>query len=131
MSELATHDEHGEHGHADDAAHHPTDTKYIQIALILGAITAAEVATYFVDFGPLMVPSLMVMMVVKFAMVAMFFMHLRFDSPLFRRVFVAGLITAVAVYIAALTMFEFWTEDDNIDTSTGGGETVGMVHVSR
>ena len=119
---------HGDHGHAEDAAHHPSDAKYIQIALILGAITAAEVATYFVDFGALMIPSLMVMMVAKFAIVAMFFMHLRFDSPLFRRIFVAGLITAVAVYIAALTMFEFWTEDDQIDDSTGGGETVGMVH---
>ena len=118
--------------HPADAEHdHPSDGLYIKIALILGVITAAEVMTYVVDFGALMVPSLMIMMVVKFGMVAAFFMHLRFDSPLFRRVFVAGLLTAVVVYIAALTMFEFWTEDDNVDTSTGGGETVGMVHVSR
>ena len=122
---------HGTHAHADDAEHHPSDNKYIQIALILGAITAAEVATYFVDFGALMVPSLMIMMVAKFAIVAAFFMHLKFDSRLFRRVFVAGIITAVAVYLVTLTMFEYWTEDDNIDTKTGGGESVGMVHFSR
>ena len=127
---VETHETHEHHAHADDAAHHPTDGKYIQIALILGAITAAEVATYFVDFGVIMVPALMVMMVAKFAIVAAFFMHLKFDSPLFRRVFVAGIITAVAVYIAALTMFEFWDDGDNLDTSTGGGGTVGMVHFS-
>ena len=122
---------HGDHGHAEDAAHHPTDGKYIQIALILGAITAAEVATYFVDFGPLLIPSLMIMMVAKFVIVALFFMHLRFDSPMFRRLFVTGLITAIFVYILALTMFEFWTEDDQIDSKTGGGATVGMVDFQR
>ena len=100
MSTVETHEHHAT---AEDAEHHPSDNKYIQIALILGAITAAEVATYFVDFGPLLVPSLMVMMVAKFAIVALWFMHLKFDSRLFRRVFVAGLITAVAVYIVFLT----------------------------
>jgi len=132
MTSVETHEHHEEpHLAADEAAHHPTDRKYVEIALILAAITAAEVATYFVDLGNVAAPLLIVMMVVKFAMVAAWFMHLRFDSRLFRRLFVAGIITAVAVYIAALTMFEFWTEEDHIDENTGGGETVGMVHVQR
>ncbi len=88
---------------------HPTDTAYIQIALILGAITAAEVATYYIDIGSALVPVLCVMMVVKFAMVVAYFMHLRFDSNLFTRLFVSGLLLAVGVYIATLTTFEFWT----------------------
>ncbi len=108
---------------------HPTDGQYIKIALILAAITAVEVAfSYWEAVEGILAPSLIAMSIVKFVMVVAFFMHLRFDSPLFRRIFVAGLITAVAVYIAALTMFEFWTEDDQIDDSTGGGETVGMIH---
>lgn len=88
---------------------HPSDGRYIQIALILGALTAAEVATYFVDIGGALVPVLIVLMVVKFAMVAGFFMHLRFDSALFRRVFVSGIVLASSVYIAALATFEFFT----------------------
>jgi hypothetical protein len=36
-------------------------------------------------------------------------MHLRFDSKLFGRVFWSGLILAVAVYVGALTSFEFWS----------------------
>src|SRR3712207_8648598 len=35
----------------------------------------------------------------KFAIVAGWFMHLRFDSNLFTRLFVAGLVLAILVYI--------------------------------
>ena len=91
--------------HAD---HHPGDLLYVQIAIILAAITAVEVLTYFVDFGPLQTPALLIMMVVKFAMVAMFFMHLKFDNKLFSWVFVAGIVLAALVYIAMLAMFEFF-----------------------
>ncbi len=87
---------------------HPGDAKYVQIALILAALTALEVSTYFVDFGSLNVPTLIVLMVIKFAMVALWFMHLRFDSRLFRRVFVFGIGLAVTVYIAALSTFQYF-----------------------
>ena len=87
--------------------HHPSDWLYVQIAVILAVITAAEVSTYYVDFGDFFLPALMVMMVVKFAMVVMFFMHLRFDHKLFSWVFLSGLVLAVVVYIAMLTTFEY------------------------
>lgn len=92
----------------DDAHHHPGDLLYIQIAIILAAITAVEVLTYFVDFGPFQTPSLLIMMAVKFVMVAMFFMHLKFDNKLFSWVFIVGLVLAVVVYIAMLLAFEFF-----------------------
>ena len=89
---------------------HPSDAKYGQIAILLAALTAAEVSTYFVDIGPILIPALLVMMVVKFFYVAAWFMHLKFDSILFRRFFVAGLILATVVYCIALTAFEFWSK---------------------
>ena len=102
-------------GHEPAATHdsthdHPSDGKYIQIALILAVITAAEVATFYVEdrLGAALVPLLLGMMVVKFAIVAAWFMHLRFDSNLFTRVFVSGLLLATGVYIAFLTTFEFF-----------------------
>ena len=94
--------------HDEDHADHPSDVKYIQIALILGAITAAEVAASYIDIGKLFVPLLVVCMIAKFGIVAGFFMHLRFDNPLFRRVFVFGLLLAVAVYIIVLTSMQYW-----------------------
>jgi cytochrome c oxidase subunit IV len=90
---------------------HPSDVTYIYIAIILAVWTALEVSTYFFDFGPSHVPILLGLMVLKFAVVAMYFMHLKFDSKLFRRLFITGLITAIAVYSAALAMFHFWAGD--------------------
>ena len=85
-----------------------TDAGYIKIALILAAITALEVSTYYVDFGPLFMPSLMIMMVVKFVMVVSYFMHLKFDSKIFTFMFYTGLGLALFVYITALATFKFF-----------------------
>jgi cytochrome c oxidase subunit 4 len=95
---------------------HPSDLQYVKIAALLAVITGAEVTTYFWKdiFGhalhtPALVAILFPMMIAKFAIVVGYFMHLRYDNPLFRRVFVGGLVLAVAVYCIALTAFEFWT----------------------
>jgi hypothetical protein len=47
-------------------------------------------------------------MVAKFAIVAGFFMHLKFDTPLFTSMFVGGLAFAIGIYVVMLTAFEFW-----------------------
>ncbi|MCY4176235.1 MAG: cytochrome C oxidase subunit IV family protein [Acidimicrobiaceae bacterium] len=101
---------------ADTEAHseghaHPSDWAYVKIALALAVITALEVFTYFesvLDWGVALVPSLLFMMVVKFYLVATWFMHLRFDSKLFGRMFTAGLLLAVGVYVATLAASEFF-----------------------
>src|SRR5215210_1118354 len=94
-------------GHA-----HPSDRSYVGIALILALITAAEVGTFYLEdeLGSILVPALLVMMMVKFAMVAGWFMHLRFDSSLFTRLFVSGIVLAVAVYMGTLAAFEFFSK---------------------
>ena len=101
-------DSHTTHHEAEEHHDHPSDAKYIQIALILGIITAAEVAASYVDIGKLFVPALVIMMVAKFTIVAAFFMHLKFDNNLFTRVFVSGIILAIGVYIAFLTSLEIF-----------------------
>ena len=90
---------------------HPSDWAYIKIALILGLITAVEVFTYFdsvLSWGDALIPSLLIMMVVKFYLVATWFMHLKFDNPIFSKMFVGGLVLATGVYVGALAAFEFW-----------------------
>ena len=95
----------------DEVHDHPSDKKYIQIAIILAVITAVEVMTY-VTPPPegTLVPALWLMMAVKFWLVAGFFMHLKFDSPLFTKLFVTGLIGATAVYVIMLSAFQIWDE---------------------
>jgi len=93
----------------DEVTHdHPSDWLYVQIAIILAVLTAAEVSTYVIELGNALLPALLVMMVVKFALVIMFFMHLRFDHKLFSWVFVSGLALAVVVYVITITTFEYW-----------------------
>jgi len=97
MTEQHAHEEHG-----------MSNAGYVKVALILAAITALEVSTYYVDFGPLFMPALMVMMVVKFVMVVSYFMHLKFDKRVFSVMFYAGLFLAIFVYAAALSTFKFF-----------------------
>lgn len=87
--------------HHDDDHDHPGDLFYLKIAGILALFTALEVGTYFVeDTAPrwFLFLSLTLLMIIKFAMVAAYFMHLKYDTPWFRYVFMAGLALAIGVY---------------------------------
>jgi len=92
-----------------DLHEHPSDWAYVKIAAILAGITGLEVSTYFVSVGDALIPSLMVMMVVKFWLVITWFMHLRFDGKIFKRLFLGGLFLAASVYLITLTVFGFWS----------------------
>ncbi len=94
----------GVHGAHD----HLSDNKYIVIAVILAVITAAEVVASYVDLGPAFIPLLLFMMAVKFFVVVSYFMHLKFDNPIFKRLFYTGLFLAVFVYVVALLTFRFF-----------------------
>jgi cytochrome c oxidase subunit 4 len=100
--EGAGHTEHAEHEHT-----HPSDFQYVMIAVFLAVVTGAEVGLYYIEGIDFLVLStiLLVMMVVKFATVAAFFMHLRFDTKLFRWVFITGLLLATFVYVILLSSF--------------------------
>lgn len=82
---------------------HPSPAKYVGIAILLAVITALEVALYYIDMPEgLMVAFLLVLAVLKFSLVGAFFMHLKFDSPMLRRLFITGIILAGVVYTVAL-----------------------------
>ena len=84
---------------------HPSDLTYVGIAFGLAILTAIEVGIYYLKSNYTTIVVLLILMVTKFAIVVMYFMHLRFDSPLLRRLFIGGLITAVTVYSITLLMF--------------------------
>lgn len=90
---------------------HPSDWTYIKVALLLGALTAVEVSTYYWENASTgaLVALLFPLMIIKFGVVIAYFMHLRYDNPLFRRVFIFGLMLAVVVYVIAMTTLQFWS----------------------
>ena len=103
----------GAHGGAahtpgHDAHAHPTWKQYKWVALILTAITAVEVWIYYIPSfvaSKLFVPSLLIMSAVKFAIVVLFYMHLKYDARLFRALFTGPLIIAVVTIISLLFLF--------------------------
>lgn len=86
------------------------DRPYINIAIILAVLTAAETATYFIpafeDNYALLWAVLTPMMLVKFGMVAWYFMHLKQDSRVFTRMFAMGVVLAVVIYFVVLLAFD-------------------------
>src|SRR5215472_3915988 len=80
---------------------HPGARTYVIIGIILAAFTVAEVWAYtFEPLRPMLVPLLLVLSACKFAMVVGFYMHLKFDHPLFTGVFGFGLAVAASVITA-------------------------------
>ncbi|WP_420634613.1 cytochrome C oxidase subunit IV family protein [Candidatus Palauibacter sp.] len=88
------------------AGSHPSTRLYIAIAVILAALTALEVMVFYIEaLAPVLIPILLVMMAAKFALVAMFFMHLKSDGPLLTGVFAWGLFIATAIVVGLLAIF--------------------------
>lgn len=111
MTDHATPAPHRGHGGAAHTGHgdHPTDhasvSTYVKVALILSVVTAFEVGIIYVRaLAPVIVPLLLGMAAAKFLLVAMFFMHLRYDSRALSTLFVGPLLIALALGVAIMTL---------------------------
>jgi caa(3)-type oxidase subunit IV len=106
-----------EHAATHAGAHpHPTAATYIKIAIILFVLTALEVGAYEVArsgqpaglatfVAPTIIPILVILSAAKFALVAMFYMHLKQDGPLLSGIFVFPIILAVGLALALIALF--------------------------
>ena len=90
-----------------DSTHtHPTPKDYWFIALILAVVTAAEVSvTYVSTLDSVVAPLLIAMSAAKFAIVAGYFMHLKYEQKLYRNLFLIGVIAAPVLFGAVLLTF--------------------------
>jgi cytochrome c oxidase subunit 4 len=85
---------------------HATTATYLRIAAILVMITLIEVGIFYVPtFQAVLVPVLLVLSTVKFALVVMFYMHLKFDNRFFAFLFGGPLLLALAVVVSLLFIF--------------------------
>ena len=104
---------HDPHANVDHAAmgikhEHPTWSTYWKVALILTLITVVEVWIYYIPAfvaSRLFVPSLLIMSAVKFVTVVLFYMHLRYDHPIMRALFVGPLLIAIVIILAVMALF--------------------------
>lgn len=80
------------------------DLVYIKVFVALVVLTAVEVALSYSGLKHASLATfLLSLAAIKFVVVAGFFMHLKFDTPLFRRLFVGGGILAGFCYFAMMS----------------------------
>ena len=79
---------------------------YLVVAAFLLAITVMEVWIFYVPaLARVLVPILLILSTLKFVLVAMFYMHLKFDHTWFSYVFIGPLIIAIGLAVALLWLF--------------------------
>jgi cytochrome c oxidase subunit 4 len=105
--------------HAHDQHAHPTPGLYLKVAAVLFVLTALEVLAFEAGrgglgaslqpiFEPIVVLILIVLSAAKFALVAMFYMHLKQDPRLLANLFVFPLVIAAVIISALLILFSYW-----------------------
>lgn len=95
--------------HTEHPMPHPSPKRYVQIAVGLAAITAIEVALFYVDRNLDLrgwdAPLLVILSFLKFLVVIGWYMHLRFEKSTLSRFFTGGFILAMFLYLIVLTSF--------------------------
>jgi cytochrome c oxidase subunit 4 len=90
-----------QHPVAAEEHSHPGPRQYVLIAIVLVILTAVEVATSYLEGhvnSNLLIVALGIMAAVKFFLVASWYMHMKQDSNVFRRLFITGMVLASIVY---------------------------------
>ena len=83
---------------------HPGPKEYIRIGAILAVLTGIEIAASYTIDGALLIVTLLSLAIIKFAIVVMWFMHLKFDDRRYARFFVMGLALAATLYLIVLML---------------------------
>ena len=94
---------------AHQAAHggHPSVKEYIRIGLILAVLTSLEVIAKYANLSSAtLIVTLLSLAAVKFILVVMYFMHLKFDDRRFARFFLMGLALAITLFMIVLMLFK-------------------------
>lgn len=108
------------HGHGGEETHeHPKPATYFKVAVVLFVLTALEVLLFEAGrgglgaslrpiFEPIVVLVLVELSAAKFALVALFYMHLKQDPKLLSNLFVFPLILAATVIGMLIVLMSYW-----------------------
>jgi cytochrome c oxidase subunit IV len=98
-----------------EQAHHPADRTYLKVGAALFILTAIEIALYFVEDALasdwsfyVLIGSLIFLSTIKFILVVMYYMHLKWDDRMFTWFFLAGLFVATAIIFAMMAMYRYY-----------------------
>jgi cytochrome c oxidase subunit IV len=98
------------HAHVVET-HHPQALTYIVVAIILTILTAFEIGVFYTPFlQVILVPLLIILAILKFILVAAFYMHLHFDSRVFSALFLFPLGLAALIVFSLMLLFFYLGE---------------------
>ena len=87
---------------------HPGPKTYAKIAVALCLITLLEFGAFYQEaLKGILVPLLIVMSAIKFYLVASFYMHLKFDHPIFGKILIAGIALGLVAMLWLLALFTY------------------------
>jgi cytochrome c oxidase subunit 4 len=93
------------HGHPVEERH-PQAPTYIVVAIILTILTAFEIGVFYAPFlQAVLVPLLIILAILKFILVAAFYMHLHFDSRVYSGIFLFPLTLAALIVFSLMLLF--------------------------
>lgn len=90
------------HGHANES-HGLNPRQYVIVFVVLTVITLIELAISYTGLSKVgLMVALFPLSALKFGIVVALFMHLRFDSPFFTKMFIGPLVLASLVLLALI-----------------------------
>jgi len=108
MSDHAIEQPHGAHVHETGDHEHPGAGVYILVAVVLIALTAMEIGVFYAPFlQSWLIPLLVILAVLKFILVAMFYMHLHYDNFTFSVLFIFPLLLAALIITSLMLLFVY------------------------
>jgi len=93
-----------EHGNTEHKTHSHGYGIYVLVWLALIALTSITVTVAGVDFGKLALPIALFIAAVKSALVINYFMHIKFEDPIFKVFLLLSGVTLLVIFI--LTFFD-------------------------
>ncbi len=84
--------------------HHTPVRTYLVVFAILVVLLVATIGVSFLPLGRFALVVALAIAFCKAVVVALYFMHLKFDNRLFRRLFVTGIVTALLVFSVVLVI---------------------------
>jgi caa(3)-type oxidase subunit IV len=94
--------------HLEQEHAHISNSVYLIVGGFLIVLTAMEITVAYIHaLRPVMVPILVILAIAKFALIAMFFMHLRYEKWALNTMFVFPLTIALGVFLSLMGLFLF------------------------
>lgn len=76
---------------------------YLGVFWVLAALTALEVGVTYLPVPR--IPVLVPLSIIKASLVALFYMHLKYDRPVFSLIFAMGLLMGIGLILALIALF--------------------------